>query len=266
MNAKNGTVKRWDEAKGFGFIRSPAVPADVFFRINSFRSQVGLLPCEGMTVVFEEVIVGGKGPRATRVQPVLDTEAVRTTSMQASLQAAAVAVKAEKQLRLVPIKPQRPRRSDHDTFQPANRSQAASTGRHTGVSRQGRAETPSPRLFAYVSLLLLWAALLAVGLITQRLSLWVLPALAALNVMTLFAYAFDKNAAESGRWRTQESTLHLFALAGGWPAARLAQQILRHKNRKESFQSGYWTSAVLHCIALAAWVFGLQDKLVAHLT
>lgn len=35
------------------------------------------------------------------------------------------------------------------------------------------------------------------------------------SVVAFFAYAFDKSAASRSRWRTQESTLHLFALIGG---------------------------------------------------
>ena len=37
------------------------------------------------------------------------------------------------------------------------------------------------------------------------------------SLATFAAYALDKRAAEKGNWRTSESTLHLLALAGGWP-------------------------------------------------
>ena len=101
--------------------------------------------------------------------------------------------------------------------------------------------------------MLVWAVLLAWGVWTQRLPLWSLVALAALNGVTLWMYASDKNAARAGRWRIRESHLHLLSLLGGWPAAWLAQQNMRHKSSKTEFRAVYWTTIVLHCGALA-WV------------
>ena len=63
---KQGTVVRWNAERAFGFIRSPASAADVFFHIRDFRGTTP--PREGLTVVFEEIHGGGKGPRATAVQ------------------------------------------------------------------------------------------------------------------------------------------------------------------------------------------------------
>ncbi len=74
------------------------------------------------------------------------------------------------------------------------------------------------------------------------------------SVVAFVAYAFDKSAARNDQWRTQESTLHLFALVGGWPGALAAQRLLRHKSKKQSFQIVFWTTVVLNCSALA-WLF-----------
>jgi uncharacterized membrane protein YsdA (DUF1294 family) len=57
-----------------------------------------------------------------------------------------------------------------------------------------------------------------------------------------------------GRWRTPENHLHLLSLAGGWPAAWLAQQAMRHKSSKHQFRTVYWLTVLLHCAALALWV------------
>jgi uncharacterized membrane protein YsdA (DUF1294 family)/cold shock CspA family protein len=76
----------------------------------------------------------------------------------------------------------------------------------------------------------------------------------AASAVAFLAYAFDKSAARNGRWRTQESTLHLIGLAGGWPGALAAQRLLRHKSRKQSFQVVFWATVVLNCCALA-WFF-----------
>lgn len=67
------------------------------------------------------------------------------------------------------------------------------------------------------------------------------------SVITYFAYAFDKSAARHNRWRTQESTLHLFALIGGWPGTVAGQRLLRHKSKKTSFQTVFWGTVFLNC-------------------
>jgi len=74
------------------------------------------------------------------------------------------------------------------------------------------------------------------------------------SALTFLAYAFDKSAARNDQWRTQESTLHLLALIGGWPGALAAQRLLRHKSKKQSFQIVFWATVVLNCSALA-WLF-----------
>lgn len=83
-----------------------------------------------------------------------------------------------------------------------------------------------------------------------RLPLAVLGLYLVASIVTFFAYAWDKNAAIGKHWRTQESTLHLFSLVGGWPGALAAQRLLRHKSTKESFQAAFWGTVVLNCGAL----------------
>jgi uncharacterized membrane protein YsdA (DUF1294 family) len=75
----------------------------------------------------------------------------------------------------------------------------------------------------------------------------------AASVVAFFAYAFDKSAAEKGQWRTQEGTLHLFSLVGGWPGALIAQKVFRHKSKKREFQTVFWATVVLNCAALAVY-------------
>ena len=75
-----------------------------------------------------------------------------------------------------------------------------------------------------------------------------------MSAITFIAYAFDKSAALNNRWRTQESTLHFFALVGGWPGALLAQKIFRHKSKKKEFQAVFWITVLMNSVALA-WAF-----------
>lgn len=74
------------------------------------------------------------------------------------------------------------------------------------------------------------------------------------SFIAFLAYAIDKSAAKNDRWRTQENTLHLFALVGGWPGALVAQSLLRHKSKKQSFQIVFWFTVALNCSALI-WLF-----------
>jgi uncharacterized membrane protein YsdA (DUF1294 family)/cold shock CspA family protein len=65
---KQGTIVRWDADRGFGFVRSPATDVDVFFHIRDYRGG-NTAPAEGLQVRYEEIHVGGKGPRAMAVMP-----------------------------------------------------------------------------------------------------------------------------------------------------------------------------------------------------
>lgn len=88
---------------------------------------------------------------------------------------------------------------------------------------------------------------------TDRLPLQAVFVPLVLSVITFVVYRLDKHAAQTGRWRTSESTLHLLELAGGWPGAWIAQQRLRHKSRKPGYRVVYWMMVVLHAAALIAW-------------
>ena len=74
-----------------------------------------------------------------------------------------------------------------------------------------------------------------------------------LSIITFATYALDKNAAQNGNWRTQESTLHMLALIGGWPGAMYAQQKLRHKSIKTEFRQVFWATVVMNITAIS-WI------------
>lgn len=73
---------------------------------------------------------------------------------------------------------------------------------------------------------------------------------AVMSIIAFIIYAKDKNAAESGEWRTSENTLHTLSLLGGWPGAAIAQSFLRHKSKKASFRFTYWITVMANCGAL----------------
>ncbi|NET71503.1 MAG: DUF1294 domain-containing protein [Sphaerospermopsis sp. SIO1G2] len=73
--------------------------------------------------------------------------------------------------------------------------------------------------------------------------------LALVNLITFLAYRKDKQAARFSEWRIPESTLHLLMLAGGTPAAFIAQRVLRHKTRKQPFQLVFWFLLLMQIVA-----------------
>lgn len=218
---RQGQIVRWDAARGFGFIATPEGARNIFFHVRDFR---GGEPAEGMSVRFEQIEVGGKGPRAMAVQALSRADAAptpppsRTSPAQGDARSAPTPRPSERAVR------EAPRR----------------------LSLDGQ-----PALFS-IALLVWLGLLLAISL--RRLWPLDLPVVAGglllLNIATFFSYAFDKSAAEQGRWRTSEKTLHALAAAGGWPAAWLAQRALRHKSRKQPFLTIYVLTVLLNLGAL----------------
>jgi uncharacterized membrane protein YsdA (DUF1294 family) len=80
-----------------------------------------------------------------------------------------------------------------------------------------------------------------------------------ISVFTFFIYAWDKQAAQKGRWRIPERILHLLALFGGWPGALLGQYWLPHKLQKQPFKALLWlTIAINSSVLLGLYTpFGL---------
>ena len=290
---QQGNIVRWDAGRGFGFVRSARTQADVFFHVRDFHGAPE--PALHMAVEYEEIHAGGKGTRAKAVRPLGDglppAPAAGTGTPPRSRRPRngrrpgtafgvlpggdhpgshghghghgngsnanrgnggggendAHGVKRSTQS----ASPARPASSTGQRAAPRHRSA------HGVRSARGVSASAPPPATGSVLLLLLacWLALLGTGLGSGLLPLWTAGALLALNLLTLWTYAADKNAARSGAQRVSENRLHLMALLGGWPAAWLAQHKLRHKTRKASFRTVYWLTAVLHCAALALWLW-----------
>ncbi|HEX5702302.1 MAG TPA: cold shock and DUF1294 domain-containing protein [Pyrinomonadaceae bacterium] len=72
-----------------------------------------------------------------------------------------------------------------------------------------------------------------------------------ISIATFFTYKHDKWAAQVGARRTNEWTLVMLGLIGGWPGALVARHWFRHKTRKVAFRVGYWLSVVLNVTGVA---------------
>ena len=145
--------------------------------------------------------------------------------------------------------------------QPDGKWRAQAVRRTVPVSRQSK---PAARAIAAprpaspltgATTVVLYALLIGWAIRGDRLPFEAVFVVLGLSAITFVAYALDKHAAQTGRWRTPESTLHLLELAGGWPGAWVAQQLLRHKSRKPAYRVAFWAMVVLHCTALTAWLW-----------
>ena len=96
---------------------------------------------------------------------------------------------------------------------------------------------------------------------------WVGAYILIINALTFLAYRKDKQRAATWEWRVPERRLHLMELLGGWPAAWLGREVLRHKSAKRSFRIVSWliilAYQVLALDALLGWRFteGLIDSI-----
>lgn len=81
----------------------------------------------------------------------------------------------------------------------------------------------------------------------------------AINIVTFIVYRLDKKRAERERQRLPEYHLLLLAFIGGALGAVLAQQIFRHKTRKQPFRTLLILAVILN-IAVAAWVLSPEVR------
>jgi uncharacterized membrane protein YsdA (DUF1294 family)/cold shock CspA family protein len=181
-----GTLKTWNDDRGFGFIEPIQGGQEIFVHIKAFGPR-GARPQVQQLLSFE-IEVGPQGKRAKNVEFV----------------------------RGVP-----PR---------------------TRARRESPAEWGTVTLFVvavialpFVAVAVLWKPPLVLGAVY-----------AGASLLAFLAYAIDKSAARRGAWRTSEATLHLLAVAGGWPGALVAQHVLRHKSAKAEFRRVFWGTVVVN--------------------
>jgi len=193
-----GTLRSWDDDRGFGFLASPQAP-DAFAHISAFDGR----PQQGERFSY---VIGFAADGRTRAEEV---RALRAAAPPVSM----------------------PRRK-------------AARGYSVG-------------LLAIPAFALLFVVLMA---------RWGLPDYVALlylagSALTFVVYAVDKRAARAGWQRVSEGSLMMLGFVGGWPGALLAQQLLRHKTVKESFQRQFWQSVLLNVIVVVGIAAVLHYRL-----
>lgn len=193
---KTGKIVKWNEEKGFGFIRSESGNGDLFFHVSSLNSRKNR-PETGLEVIFES----GKDNQGRN---------------------------------------------------------CAVNVRFAGEKEE---DGPAAKALYISSLFLLSIALLVwFDYIPIAVSFLYL----GMSILTFIIYAIDKSAAMAGNRRTPEINLHFMALLGGWPGALFAQQLLRHKSKKEFFRAVFWVTVILNICVLVLLVspFGAEFVLI----
>lgn len=223
---RQGVIQRWDDGKGFGFIRPHDGGPDLFVHASACQLRQAQRPAPGVEVSFETE--RGRDGRA-QAATVLPLHGWPTVD---ALPAGAVE--------------QRRRNADEAR---------AARPQRTAASRSERAQRGGPSLrVAGLSIAALLLVLI-VATATHRLPGWIWAWHAAASLLCFALYAADKSAAQAGRWRTPESTLLTFGLIGGWPGAIAAHHLLRHKSVKPSFRAAFHLTVVVQLAALSwlAW-------------
>ena len=128
-------------------------------------------------------------------------------------------------------------------------SQTQKSGRSTPQNQFKSAQKLQPMQILSIAYIIVLAGLTVFGLLNGM----VLLLISLMNLMSYWFYAQDKEAAQLGNRRVPENTLHILSFLGGWPAAWLAQQRLRHKTQKQPFRKIYFCTIFLN-ILLILWL------------
>ncbi|MGY4533094.1 uncharacterized membrane protein YsdA (DUF1294 family)/cold shock CspA family protein [Pseudomonas sp. TE3786] len=212
-----GSIKSWNDDKGFGFVTPDAGGPAVFVHISAMRGE--RRPQAGDAVFY----IAGKDEQGRlcashmRLQGLsLDQPAIRIKPRKPTVKAAT---------------PKRPRR-------PSNMA------------------VPQQLGFKLVVFAVLCAAPLlgALQLFVYHHWIWALALYPSASLLAVVFYGHDKQRAMDGGRRTPEKTLHLLELLGGWPGALLAQQLYRHKTRKVDYQLVFWGIVLGHQLLWLDWL------------
>lgn len=213
-NERAGRLTSWNDDKGFGFIQPQGGGAEVFAHISAMHGE--RRPQVGDSLFYVQGRDAQGRPRAEHMR----------LAGAPSLDRPAI--------RRKPASSRRPE------------SAREPRGNAVGIRNLGL----KLALFAVLCALPLLGGvqLLGTGL------LWPLPLYLAASLLSFLQYWLDKRSAQRGDRRTPENTLHLLELAGGWPGALLAQQTLRHKTRKVSYQAVFWLIVAVHQAFWVDWL------------
>lgn len=216
MQENDGIVERWDDQKGFGFITT-APGKKIFFHISVVRG--GNRPQKGDKVFYHP----GKDEQGRPI-------AIHVRSASLALDDPAIRKK------------------------PVNKAEKMVSARIKKSPQKNHLRVHNIS-WGYLLLLLLLPSAGVLDLAISHQVPWGILVYALVSLLTYFFYWDDKRRAQKNEWRIPEANLHLWALAGGWPGAFIAQRQFRHKTKKVSFQAVFWLVVAVHQLLWADWLF-----------
>ena len=215
-----GSIKSWNDDKGFGFVIPEAGGPQVFVHISAMRGERRPQAGDAVFYIASKDEQGRLRAEHMRLQALsLDKPAIRIKPRAASAKTTKVRIK-------------------------------------TRSRRQSNMAVPQHLGFKLVLFIMLCAPplLAALQLATNHHWIWALALYPTVSLLTVAVYGHDKQCAMAGAWRVSESTLHLLELLGGWPGALLAQQLYRHKTRKVDYQVVFWVIILAHEALWLDWL------------
>lgn len=225
MQEQKGTIIRWDDEKGFGFIVT-ASDEKIFFHISAMRGA--FRPMQGETVMFQVGKDAQGRPAAKHVR-----------SENLTMDNPRIRVKPKAQV--VPSSTEKPRA-------------VSETSRVVdSVQKHRLREHAIP--WRYLFLLLILPVIGVADLAVNYQAPWGILIYVVASLLTYFFYWDDKRRAQRNEWRIPEANLHLWSLVGGWPGAFIAQQQFRHKTKKVSFRIVFWLVVAAHQLVWFDWLF-----------
>lgn len=96
----------------------------------------------------------------------------------------------------------------------------------------------------------LFGVLLALVHWRWHLPWWIAAVYLAASLLCYGIHGLDRRAATRSRWRVSEPVLLLLGVAGGWPGAVLAHQLLPLDGIRPAYRALFWLGAVANMVGL----------------
>ncbi|WP_010490280.1 DUF1294 domain-containing protein [Pseudomonas sp. S9] len=214
----HGSIKSWNDEKGFGFIRPEQGGPEVFAHISAMRGD--RRPLVGDKVLY-----------------------IASRDDKGRIRAEHLRLAGELSLDQPSIrrKPRKPQPEIKKASRPPRR-QGSAPMQNLGFKTL---------VFACLYALPLFGSF---QLFFKAGFIWILVAYGLMSLVSFVQYWSDKAKAMRGAWRIPETTLHLVELSGGWPGALIAQQCFRHKTRKGAYQLIFWLIILAHQLFWFDWL------------
>lgn len=211
-----GQLKSWNDQKGFGFIRPEQGGEEIFAHISAMHGTRRPVQGDPVLYICERDEKGRLRAAHIRLDGglSLDEPSIRRKPPVVAIQSA------------------------------KTKTSQARTKPEVRPRSRGSIKRALPKLLGLVLLGLLPA--LGLFRLAEQSTYWPLYAYLSASLLAFGLYLHDKRSALRSGWRIPEARLHLVELFGGWPGALIAQQMLRHKTRKLSFQLVFWLIVLAH--------------------